>query len=149
MTGWRLGWLVLPDDLVQTAERLAQNLYISAPTINQMGAIVAFDCCDELDAHIPRYKENRDLLCRGLSSSFLGKYAPSDGAFYLYADVSALTDDSAEFARRILSETGVALTPGVDFDSCEGKTHVRLSYAGKTKDIEKAIRRINSWLPGL
>ena len=147
MTGWRLGWAVLPDDLLQTAERLAQNLYISAPTINQIGAIAAFDCYDELDANILRYQENRDLLCRGLPPSFLGRHAPSDGAFYLYADVSALTDDSVAFAGRMLAEAGVAITPGVDFDACAGKTHVRLSYAGETKDMEKAIRRINAWLP--
>lgn len=146
MTGWRLGWLILPDDLVQTAERLAQNLYISAPTINQMGAIAAFDCYNELDAHIPRYKENRDILYRGLPAAFLGNHAPSDGAFYLYADVSALTDDSIAFAGRMLAETGVAITPGVDFDACAGKKHVRLSYAGSTKDIEKAVQRINVWL---
>ena len=146
MTGWRLGWVVLPDDLVQTAERLAQNLYISAPTINQMGAIAAFDCYDELDAHISRYRENRNLLCRYLPAAFLGNYAPSDGAFYLYADVSALTNDSVGLAGRILKETGVAITPGLDFDAHAGKTHVRLSYAGSTKDIEKAIRRINGWL---
>ena len=147
MTGWRLGWVVLPDDLLQTAERLAQNLYISAPTINQMGAIAAFDCYEELDANILRYQENRDLLCRGLPSSFLGRHAPSDGAFYLYADVGALTDDSVAFTGRMLAEAGVAITPGVDFDACAGKTHVRLSYAGETKDMEKAIRRINDWLP--
>ena len=146
MTGWRLGWVVLPDDLVQTAERLAQNLYISAPTLNQMGAIAAFDCYDELDAHIPRYRENRALLHRGLPKIFLGDHAPSDGAFYLYADVSALTDDSVTFAGRLLAETGVAITPGVDFDAHHGKTHVRLSYAGSTEEIKKAIQRINAWL---
>ena len=146
MTGWRLGWVVLPDDLVQTAERLAQNLYISAPTINQMGAIAAFDCYDELDAHIPRHQENRDLLHLGLPRIFLGDHAPSDGAFYLYADVSAITDDSAALASRLLEEAGVAITPGVDFDASHGKTHVRLSYAGSTKQMEKAVQRINAWL---
>ena len=146
MTGWRLGWVVLPNDLVQTAERLAQNLYISAPTLNQMGAIAAFDCYDELDAHIPRYRENRALLHRGLPKIFLGDHAPSDGAFYLYADVSALTDDSVTFAGRLLAETGVAITPGVDFDAHHGRTHVRLSYAGSTEEIKKAIQRINAWL---
>ena len=146
MTGWRLGWVVLPDDLVQTAERLAQNLYISAPTINQMGAVAAFDCYDELDAHIPRYQENRDLLYRGLPTIFLGDHAPSNGAFYLSADVRALTDDSVEFAGRLLAETGVAITPGVDFDKCVGKTHVRLSYASSVEEVKKAIHRINVWL---
>ena len=116
MTGWRLGWMVLPDDLVTTAERLAQNLYISAPTINQVGAIAAFDCYDELNSHVIRYEENRDILRRGLPPEFLGEHAPSDGAFYLYADASALTFDSLDFAEKLLNETGVALTPGVDFD---------------------------------
>ena len=146
MTGWRLGWVVLPDDLVQTAERLAQNLYISASTINQMAAIAAFDCYNELDAHIPRYKENRDLLYRGLPTVFLGDHAPSNGAFYLYADVSALTDDSVAFAGRLLAETGVAITPGLDFDAGHGNTHVRLSYAGSTEEMKKAVQRINAWL---
>ena len=111
-----------------------------------MGAIAAFDCYDELDSHIPRYQENRDLLYRGLPAIFLGDHAPSDGAFYLYADVSALTDDSVAFAGRLLAETGVAITPGVDFDAHHGKTHVRLSYAGTAKEMKKAVQRINAWL---
>ncbi|MDC1383306.1 aminotransferase class I/II-fold pyridoxal phosphate-dependent enzyme [Candidatus Puniceispirillum sp.] len=146
MTGWRLGWIVLPDDIVSTAEKLAQNIYISAATINQLGAIAAFDCYEELNANLPRYQENRDLLCRGLPAEFLGEHAPSDGAFYLYADVSALTNDSVAFANQILADIGVAITPGVDFDPLEGKTHLRLSYAGSTRDMQKAIQRINNWL---
>jgi aspartate/methionine/tyrosine aminotransferase len=146
MTGWRLGWMVLPDDMVSIAEKLAQNIYISAATINQLGAIAAFDCYEELDAHLLRYQENRDLLYRGLPAEFLGDHAPSDGAFYLYADVSALTNNSVAFASQILADTGVAITPGVDFDPLEGKTHLRLSYAGSTKDMKKAIQRINNWL---
>ena len=146
MTGWRLGWMALPEDLVSTAEMLAQNMYISAATINQLGAIAAFDCYDELDSHIPRYEENRDLLYRGLPAEFLGNHAPSDGAFYLYADVSALTNDSIAFADRILTDTGVAMTPGVDFDAVDGPSHMRLSYAGTTQDMKKAIQRLNNWL---
>ncbi len=146
MTGWRLGWMVLPDDLVAVSERLAQNLYISAATINQIGAIAAFDCCNELDANIPRYLENRDILYRGLPPEFLGDHAPSDGAFYLYADVKALTDDSIDFAERILNDTGVAMTPGVDFDVEAGRTHLRLSYAGRTADMKEAVKRITGWL---
>ena len=111
-----------------------------------MGAIAAFDCYNELDAHIPRYQENRDLLCRGLPGVFLGDHAPSDGAFYLYVDVSAVTDDSVVFARRLLAETGVAITPGLDFDSSQGKTHARLSFAGSTEEIKKAVQRINAWI---
>jgi aspartate/methionine/tyrosine aminotransferase len=146
MTGWRLGWMVLPEDLVPTAEMLAQNIYISAATINQLGAIAAFDCYVELDAHIPRYEENRDLLYRGLPAEFLGNHAPSDGAFYLYADVSALTNDSIAFADRILTDTGVAMTPGVDFDAVDGRSHMRISYAGSTQDMKKAVQRLNDWL---
>ena len=146
MTGWRLGWMVLPDDLVAVAERLAQNLYISAATINQIGAIAAFDCYDELNANIPRYLENRDILYRGLPPEFLGDHAPSDGAFYLYADAGALTTDSIDFAGRILTDTGVAITPGVDFDAEHGKTHLRLSYAGSTADIKEAVKRLTQWL---
>ncbi len=146
MTGWRLGWMVLPDDLVAVSERLAQNLYISAATINQIGAIAAFDCCAELDANIPRYLENRDILYRGLPPEFLGDHAPSDGAFYLYADVKALTNDSIDFAGRILNDTGVAMTPGVDFDKDAGRTHLRLSYAGSTADMKEAVKRIKGWL---
>ena len=146
MTGWRLGWMVLPDDLVAVSERLAQNLYISAATINQIGAIAAFDCCAELDANIPRYMENRDILYRGLPPEFLGDHAPSDGAFYLYADVKALTNDSIDFAGRILNDTGVAMTPGVDFDKDAGRTHLRLSYAGSTADMKEAVKRIKGWL---
>ena len=146
MAGWRLGWMILPDDMVSTAEKLAQNFYISAATINQIGAIAAFDCYDELDANLTRYQENRDLLYRGLPPEFLGNYAPSDGAFYLYADASALTDNSVSFANQILADTGVAITPGVDFDLLEGKTHVRLSYAGSTNDMQKAVQRLTDWL---
>ena len=146
MTGWRLGWMVLPEDLVPTAEMLAQNIYISAATINQLGAIAAFDCYVELDAHIPRYEENRDLLYRGLPAEFLGNHAPSGGAFYLYADVSALTNDSIAFADRILTDTGVAMTPGVDFDAVDGRSHMRISYAGSTQDMKKAVQRLNDWL---
>lgn len=146
MTGWRLGWMVLPDDLISTAERLAQNFYISAATINQIGAIAAFDCYDELDANIPRYQENRDILCRGLPASFLGNHAPSNGAFYLYADVRDLTTNSFSLASRILQDTGVAMTPGVDFDAIDGGAHMRLSYAGSAADMKKAVQRILGWL---
>ena len=146
MTGWRLGWMVIPDDLVAVSERLAQNLYISAATLNQIGAIAAFDCYEELNANIPRYLENRDILYRGLPPEFLGNHAPSDGAFYLYADVSALTSDSIEFAGRILQDTGVAMTPGVDFDPERGKTHMRLSYAGSAAAMTQAVQRLSGWL---
>jgi len=149
MTGWRLGWMILPDDLVDNAEKIAQNLFISAPTINQFGAVAAFDCYDELDAHLPRYQDNRDRLLAGLPPEFLGQHAPADGAFYLYADIGALSHDSVDFAQRLLAEAGVAVTPGVDFDIDKGAHYLRLSYAGSTATIKTAIERITAWLPSV
>ena len=104
MTGWRIGWMILPEQLVDAAERLAQNLYISAPTPNQIAAVKAFDCIEELDRHVKRYKENRQILLSGLPADFLGKAAPCDGAFYIYADISALSVDSVSFAKKLLDE---------------------------------------------
>ena len=147
MTGWRLGWVILPDDLVDNANKIAQNLFISAPTPNQYGALAAFDCYDELDAHLPRYQDNRDRLLAGLPAEFLGQHAPADGAFYLYVDISGISDNANDFARRMLHEAGVAVTPGNDFDETEGERYLRLSYAGSTRTITTAIDRINDWLP--
>ena len=147
MTGWRLGWVVLPDDLVDNAAKIVQNLFISAPTPNQCGALAAFDCYDELDAHLPRYQDNRDLLLAGLPADFLGQHAPADGAFYLYADIGAISNNANDFASRMLHEAGVAVTPGIDFDQNEGGRFLRLSYAGSSRTITTAIDRINDWLP--
>ena len=147
MTGWRLGWVILPDDLVDNAEKIAQNLFISAPTPNQHGALAAFDCYAEFDAHLPRYQDNRDRLLAGLPAEFLGQHAPADGAFYLYADIGAICDNAGDFARRMLHEAGVAVTPGIDFDQTEGGRYLRLSYAGSSRTINTAIDRINDWLP--
>jgi len=147
MTGWRLGWVILPDDLVDNAEKIAQNLFISAPTPNQYGALAAFDCYDEFDAHLPRYQNNRDCLLAGLPTEFLGQHAPAEGAFYLYVDIGAISDNAGDFARRMLHEAGVAVTPGVDFDQTEGERYLRLSYAGSSSSINIAIERINQWLP--
>jgi aspartate/methionine/tyrosine aminotransferase len=109
--------------------------------------VAAFDCYAELNAHRPRYEKNRDSLLSGLPSEFLGQHAPADGAFYLYADISAVSADSATFAQRLLDEAGVAVTPGVDFDRAEGARYLRLSYAGSHATITTAIERINRWLP--
>ena len=147
MTGWRLGWVILPDDLVDNAEKIAQNLFISAPTPNQYGALAAFDCYDEFDAHLPRYQDNRDRLLAGLPAEFLGQHAPADGAFYLYIDIGALSKNAGDFAQRMLHEAGVAVTPGIDFDQTEGGRYLRLSYAGSSRTIITAIDRINDWLP--
>lgn len=145
MTGWRLGWLVLPPDLVRPIERLAQSLFISAPTLSQRAAIAAFDCTDELEERVAQYAANRRLLLEGLPRAGFDRLAPADGAFYLYADVSALTNDSEAFCQRILTETGIALTPGMDFDQARGRATLRLSFAGATPTIEEAISRLVAW----
>ena len=147
MTGWRLGWIILPHDLVDNAEKIAQNLFISAPTPNQYGALAAFECYDEFDSHLSRYQDNRDTLLAGLPAEFLGQHAPANGAFYLYADIGAISNDAGDFARRMLHEAGVAVTPGTDFDQSQGGRYLRLSYAGSSHTIATAIDRINNWLP--
>jgi aspartate/methionine/tyrosine aminotransferase len=146
MTGWRLGWMLAPSDLARSIECLAQNFYISPPTLSQLAAIAAFDCRAELDAHVARYRANRDQLVRALKAAGLARFAPADGAFYLYVDISELSRDSEEFCRRLLAETGVAITPGLDFDPIRGGGWVRLSFAGPTEDIAEAARRLVVWL---
>ena len=150
MTGWRLGWMILPDDLLEITERLAQNLYIGPSRPLQEGAMVAFDDYDTLDQNVLRYRENRDVLLRDLPPEFLGDMAPANGAFYIYADLTQLSQkvlNSVDFADALLVDAHVACTPGVDFDQELGHQHLRLSYAGSTKDMKEASRRINSWLP--
>lgn len=145
MTGWRLGWMVVPEDLLRAVECLAQNLFISPPALSQFGALAVFDCGEELDANVRRYARNREVLTAGLPRAGFARLAPSDGAFYVYADVGDLTDDSPEFCRRMLAETGVAATPGVDFDPLRGHRFVRFSYAGDTASMEEAVRRLAEW----
>jgi aspartate/methionine/tyrosine aminotransferase len=146
MTGWRLGWMVLPPDLVGTVERLAQNLFISPPTLPQLAAIAVFDCKKELDQNVARYRRNRDLLLAELPKAGFRHFAPPDGAFYLYADVANMTNDSEAFCRRILADSGVAVTPGTDFDSKRGHRSLRISFAGSTEDMAEAARRLIRWL---
>lgn len=146
MTGWRLGWMLVPPELARSVECLAQNFYVSPPTLSQLAAVAAFDCRAELDGHVARYRANRDLLIGALKGAGLSRFAPADGAFYLYADISELTRDSGEFCRRLLVETGVAITPGLDFDPIRGGGWVRLSYAGASDDIAEAARRLAAWL---
>ena len=145
MTGWRIGWMVCPPDIARAVECLAQNIYISPPTLAQHAAMAAFDCSAELEANVARYAENRALLLEGLSRAGFDRIAPADGAFYLYADVSALTNDSEEFCARMLAETGVATTPGIDFDQGRGRAYLRISYAGATADMVDAIERLERW----
>ena len=145
MTGWRLGWMVVPDSLVRSVECLAQNLFISPPTLSQWAALAVFDCKAELDANLIRYGRNRDILLAELPGAGFDRLAPADGAFYLYADVSRWTNDAKGFCRRILDETGIACTPGVDFDPLEGHHFIRFSFAGATADMAEAARRLKAW----
>jgi len=145
MTGWRLGWMVAPEDLLRAIESLAQNLFISPPTLSQHAAIAAFDCRDELEANVARYARNRALLLDELPRAGFSSLAPADGAFYIYADVSAMTDDSEAFCKRMLDEIGVAATPGIDFDPGRGRAYVRFSFSGATEDMAEAARRLRAW----
>lgn len=145
MTGWRLGWMVVPDDLARSVECLAQNLYIAPPSLSQHAAVAVFDAIPELDANVARYARNRALLLAELPKAGFTKLAPADGAFYLYADVTALTDDSEEYCRLMLAETGVAATPGIDFDPARGRHTLRFSFAGATEDMAEAARRLQRW----
>jgi len=145
MTGWRLGWMVVPEDLLRSIECLAQNLFISPPTLSQHAAIKAFDCRDELDANVARYAENRKLLLKNLPEAGFHTLAPADGAFYIYADISHMTNDSQDFCRRMLVETGVAATPGLDFDPGRGNRFMRFSFAGALSDMIEAAERLQKW----
>ena len=145
MTGWRLGWIVVPDHLMTAVERLQQNLYICAPHISQVAGLAAFDCSEELDAHVDRYREHRDLLIEGLATAGITNIARPDGAFYLYADVSHLTDDSLSLCDRWLEELGIATTPGIDFDLRSGHRFVRFSYAGRREHVVKACELLAGW----
>jgi len=146
MTGWRIGWLVVPEALVRPIERLAQNLYISPPAISQIAALGAFDGLDELEAIKAGYARNRAMLLEELPRAGLDAILPADGAFYLYADVSRFTGDSEAFAKTMLREIGVAVTPGIDFDPDRGGRYLRLCYAGSEGAMREAARRIGAWL---
>jgi aspartate/methionine/tyrosine aminotransferase len=145
MTGWRIGWMVVPPAMLRAVECLAQSLYISAPSLSQYAALAAFSCAEELDANVARYAENRALLLAELPKAGFTRFAPPDGAFYLYADVAHATNDSTEFCRRMLHEIGVAATPGIDFDQARGHATLRLCFAGATSEIAEAARRIRNW----
>ena len=146
MTGWRVGWMVVPPALVRTVERLQQNLAISVPTLSQIAAEAAFDGRPELEEVRHGYEDNRRILLDGLPGAGLDTFLPVDGAFYLYADVSRFSSDSFEFAKRMLEETHVAATPGVDFDPVDGKHFIRFCYAGSAAEMHEAVERIGRWL---
>ena len=145
MTGWRIGWLVLPEDLVRPVECLAQNLFISAPHISQIAAEAAFDCGAELQANIAGYRRARDHLLAALPAAGFDRLSPAEGAFYLFADISARSNDAVTFCARMLAEAGIAATPGVDFDHARGNRFVRFSYCGPEADMLAATERLARW----
>jgi aspartate/methionine/tyrosine aminotransferase len=149
MTGWRVGWMVVPEDHVRRVERLAQNMFICPSHASQALALAAFECRDELDSHLDVYAANRDVLMAGLAAAGLTKSAPPDGAFYVYVDVSDYTDDARAFSAQILAEAGVAVTPGLDFDPVEGHKWLRLSYARSTADITEGVARLQKFMDSL
>jgi aspartate/methionine/tyrosine aminotransferase len=151
MTGWRVGWIVVPDSLIDTVERLQQNLYICAPHVSQVAALAALDATEELDLHVARYRQNRMIVIDGLAAAGITDIAPADGAFYVYAHVPHLTTelgiDSLELTRRWLHEAGVAATSGIDFDLARGHEYVRFSYAGTGADMAEACEQLARWTP--
>lgn len=146
MTGWRVGWMVVPEDQVRKVERLAQNMFICPPHASQLAALAALDCVPEMEANRAVYAENRRLMLEGLPKAGFTKIVPPDGAFYIYADVSDLTEDSLSFAQEILDRAGVAVTPGLDFDPRRGRQTLRFSYARSTADIAEGIARLQEFM---
>ena len=146
MTGWRLGWMVVPEDHLRVVERLAQNMFICAPHASQVVALAAMECREELIAYKAVYEKNRRLMIDGLPEAGFDRIAPPDGAFYIYADISHLTSDSLSFAREILQEAGVAVTPGLDFDTQRGAGSLRFSYAGSSEDIQEGLHRLRQFM---
>jgi aspartate/methionine/tyrosine aminotransferase len=146
MTGWRIGWMVAPETALRAVEKLMQNLFISAPTLAQLAAVAAFDATEELDGHVARYAKSRAVLLDALPRLGIERLAPPDGAFYVYADVAPWTVDSVAFCADLLQSTGVAITPGVDFDPARGRRFVRFSYAADTPIIEAAMERLGNFV---
>ena len=146
MTGWRVGWMVVPEDHVRVIERIAQNMFICAPHASQVAALAAMDCQEELQANMDVYRTNRALMMKGLPEAGFDKIAPPDGAFYVYADVSDITEDSRALAAEILQVAGVSVTPGLDFDPERGHTTLRFSYARNTADIEEGLARLKAFM---
>lgn len=145
MTGWRVGWMVMPEDLVRPVECVAQSMFISAPYISQVAAEAAFDCGEELEANVARYRRSRDGLLRALPQAGFADLSPAEGAFYLFADIGGRSNDSQAFCKRMLAEVGVAASPGVDFDRNRGNRFVRFSYCGTEADMQEAAARLRGW----
>ena len=145
MAGWRLGWVVFPPDLIETARARMGNLFLTPPSLAQHAGLKAFDCVDELEGHVATYRRNRELLLAALPALGLREIAPPDGAFYIYADIGHLTNDSLSFCQKLLRETGVATAPGIDFDPVDGHRHIRFSFAVSTDRVEDAIAPMIPW----
>ena len=145
MAGWRLGWLVVPPALVTQAMARMGNLFLTPPSLAQHAGLIAFDCRDELEGHVATYARNRDLLLAALPELGLARIAPPDGAFYIWADIGHLTDDSLAFCEQLLRDTGVCTAPGIDFDPVEGRRYFRMSFAVSTPLVEEAIARMKPW----
>ncbi|GGM47046.1 aminotransferase [Longimycelium tulufanense] len=150
MTGWRLGWMLVPGRLLRAVDSLTGNFTLCPPTLAQHAGVAAFtpESCAEADAHVARYRANRELLLAGLADLGITRLAPADGAFYAYADISHLTDDSMAFCRQLLDDTGVAVVPGIDFDPVDGHRFVRMSFAGSAEEVAEALARMRTWLRG-
>lgn len=146
MTGWRIGWMVVPEDHIRVVERLAQNMFICPPHASQVAALAALDCIDELEANRAVYARNRQMMLEELPKAGFTRIAPPDGAFYVYADVSDLTQDSLAFAAEILEQAGVAVTPGLDFDPRRGAQTLRFSYARSSEDIAEGLHRLKAYM---
>ncbi|WP_425998877.1 aminotransferase class I/II-fold pyridoxal phosphate-dependent enzyme [Caulobacter sp. DWR1-3-2b1] len=145
MVGWRLGWLLSPLDHVHRARAYMGNLFLTAPSLSQHAGLIAMDCTGELDGHVEVYRRNRQLLLDALPALGLANIAPPDGAFYIYADIGHLTDDSMAFCKQLLTDTGVATAPGIDFDPVDGHHFIRISFAVSTAEVEEALRRMVPW----
>ena len=148
MAGWRLGWLIVPAGRFDLTWAYAGNMFLTPPSLSQHAALAAMDSHAELDGHLATYRENRRLLLEALPASGLTAIAPPDGAFYIYADVGHLTQDSLAFCTRLLNDTGVAIAPGIDFDPVEGRHFIRISFAVSTAEVREAIARLVPWLAG-
>jgi aspartate/methionine/tyrosine aminotransferase len=148
MAGWRLGWLVVPDEHLDAARARMGNLFLTPPSLAQHAGLAAFDCRDELEGHIATYAANRALMLEALPRLGLARIAPPDGAFYIYADIGHLTNDSLGFCKQLLSDTGIATAPGIDFDPVNGNRFVRISFAVSTPEVEEALARLEAWLAG-
>ena len=146
MTGWRIGWMVVPEDHVRQVEKVSQNLFICPPHVSQIAALAALDAKDELNENVKVYKKNREILLKELPEAGFTTFSPPDGAFYIYVDISKFSTDSLNFCKKVLDEAGVAITPGLDFDQKRGSSTIRFSYARSTEDIIEGAKRIKKFM---